>query len=291
MRKSRNNFLPPQRSNQIKHSRDRSSPKSSVYKQTPQNPFQRKDPQSTGKATPLSIMTPMNQSNFLGANAQDSDSIKDDMNIYSESEVQDDLSDEDHVKDLQFEFEGKENMCKVVYHSDKYLRIGDPKRVMIGNKFDGGEEDVYTGMLNPRQQRHGFGVMFYGNGDIYRGDWVNDNKSGKGQYLFSNGNHVEGTFKDNSLNGVTIVRFRDGVELCAYFTNNQIASEEIEVNFDKKQQPVFKYEGKEPEEDGEGGWKAEGALLFKNDDVFKGTILNGTIQGQGRLDYANGDCK
>ena len=283
MRNSRQNFVATQRPHEV-GSKKPVDPDPSSY--NPQNPFLG---QSPGKRTPVSVMTPMNQSNFLKGNQEDSKDF--DQELYSESEVQDDLSDEDHVKDLQFDFEGKKNMCKVVYHSDKYLKIGDPKRIIAGNKFDGGEEDVYTGMLNPRQQRHGFGVMFYGNGDIYRGDWVNDNKSGKGQYLFGNGNHVEGTFKENSLNGVTIVRFADGVELCAYFTNNQIASEEIEVNFDKQQQPVFKYEGKEPEEDGQGGWKAEGALLFKNDDVFKGTIFNGKIEGQGRLDYANGDCR
>ena len=195
--------------------------------------YKRQEHKSNGKTTPLSILTPINQSNFLNKE-NDISSRERNHDIYSESETQDEMNDEDHVKDLQFDFEGKENICKVVYHSDKYLKIGDPKRILDGNKFDGGEEDVYTGMLNPRQQRHGFGVMFYGNGDIYRGEWINDNKSGKGQYLFSNGNHVEGTFKDNSLNGVTIVRFSDGVELCAYFMNNQIASEEIEVNFDKK---------------------------------------------------------
>lgn len=230
----------------------------------------------------------MNESNFM---RPDDDSEKEAHNIYSESEAADDLSDEDHVKDLQFGFEGKEHLCKVVYHSDKYLRIGDPKRKLAGNKFDGSEEDVYIGALNQRQQRHGWGVLFYGNGDIYRGEWANDAKTGKGQYLFGNGNQIEGTFKENQLNGVTVVRFKDGAELCAYFTNNQIASEEIEVNFSRLSQPVFKYEGKEPEEDGEGGWKARGSLLFKNDDVFRGYIVNGIIEGEGRLDYANGDCK
>jgi hypothetical protein len=249
------------------------------------------DTSITGKQTPLNIMTPMNQSNFIQTTKVDhDDDDKDIHNIYSESETQEELSDEDHVKDLQYGFEGKENMCKVVYHSDKYLRIGDPNQKVNGNKFDGNEEDVYIGALNQRQQRHGWGVLFYGNGDIYRGEWANDAKSGKGQYLFFNGNQVEGSFKDNSLNGVTIVRFKDGVELCAYFTNNQIASEEIEVNFNKLNQPVFKYEGKEPEEDGKGGWKTEGSLLFKNDDVFRGGIVNGIIEGEGRIDYANGDC-
>lgn len=286
-------MIPPKRTSKQKSIPRRAPSKSPNNKLLQENPFKRQEFPSNGKSTPLNIMTPANQSHLYGGDRPEpySNDSKDDDRIYSDSEIQDEMSDEDHVKDLQFGFEGKEDICKVVYHSDKYLRIGDPKQVLDGNKFDGGEEDVYTGTLNQRQQRHGWGVMYYGNGDIYRGDWVNDCKTGKGQYIFSNRNQIDGNFKDNALNGVTVVKFVNGVELCAFFTNNQIASEEIEINYSKLNQPIFKYEGKEPEKDGEGGWKAEGSLLFKNNDTFKGTIYNGMIEGQGRIDYVNGDCR
>lgn len=212
---------------------------------------------------------------------------KSDTEIYSEES---DIDDIDHIKSLEYGFESKEDMCKVIYHSNKELKIGDPNDKIVGNRFDGSENDIYVGSINNRQQRHGNGVLFYSNGDIYKGDWINDQKSGHGEYLFFNGNKIDGNFEENLMNGISVVTFNNGVELCANFKNNQIASEAIEINFDNLNQPLFKFEGKEPFKDEDGNWVVEGAVLFKNDDVFTGKLINGKIQGQGRIDYLNGDC-
>ena len=41
-------------------------------------------------------------------------------------------------------------------------------------------------------KRNGYGVMFYPDGCIYKGEWKNDKINGKGIYKWSNGNTYDG---------------------------------------------------------------------------------------------------
>ena len=40
--------------------------------------------------------------------------------------------------------------------------------------------------------KNGKGILKFNNGDIYDGDWRDDEKNGKGIYQFSNGDSYEG---------------------------------------------------------------------------------------------------
>ena len=67
--------------------------------------------------------------------------------LYSESETQTEQEDLDHMKSIEYGFEGNDELCKIIYHSDLYLKIGNPKQKIEGNRFDGGEEDIWTPTL------------------------------------------------------------------------------------------------------------------------------------------------
>lgn len=63
------------------------------------------------------------------------------------------------------------------------------------NKKDTGEHeyifappaDTYIGQRNIWKKRHGKGIYYYPNGDIYDGQWKNNKKHGFGQYTYHNG--------------------------------------------------------------------------------------------------------
>jgi len=43
----------------------------------------------------------------------------------------------------------------------------------------------------------GFGKMFYKNGDIYEGQWLNDKRHGKGSFIFEDGTSYVGEWRDD----------------------------------------------------------------------------------------------
>ena len=60
--------------------------------------------------------------------------------------------------------------------------------------------DTYHGERNIKHERHGKGVYFYPNGDVYDGDWHKNMKHGYGQYVFQSGKTLVGYFeKDNYI--------------------------------------------------------------------------------------------
>ena len=43
----------------------------------------------------------------------------------------------------------------------------------------------------------GHGIMTYSNGDIYNGDWENNNRHGKGKIIYQDGDIYEGEFEND----------------------------------------------------------------------------------------------
>lgn len=44
---------------------------------------------------------------------------------------------------------------------------------------------------------HGFGTYDYGDGNIYKGNFLKDKKHGKGKYKYKNGVIFKGNFENN----------------------------------------------------------------------------------------------
>lgn len=49
------------------------------------------------------------------------------------------------------------------------------------------QPNEYKGKRNWKNQRHGYGTYFYDNGDVYEGEWAEDEKHGSGTYNFASG--------------------------------------------------------------------------------------------------------
>ena len=70
--------------------------------------------------------------------------------------------------------------------------------------------DVYEGDYKDNN-RHGRGVCRYANGDVYEGDYKDDKRHGRGVYRSADGAVYEGDWKDNKMHGRGVYRFADGV--------------------------------------------------------------------------------
>ena len=64
-----------------------------------------------------------------------------------------------------------------------------PSRI---KRYPGGAE--YRGETNSDDDRHGRGVHKFSNGDLYDGEWENDEMCGRGIFTYADGKVVEGTF-------------------------------------------------------------------------------------------------
>ena len=57
---------------------------------------------------------------------------------------------------------------------------------------------------------NGNGLIQFQNGDIYEGNFVENERYGEGVYQFANGNVYEGEFVDNRFHGLGRFSFNDG---------------------------------------------------------------------------------
>ncbi len=64
-------------------------------------------------------------------------------------------------------------------------------------------------------KKHGKGTYIWGPaskwaGDIYKGDYVDGNRTGQGIYNYANGNVYEGQFKENKMHGKGKMKYANG---------------------------------------------------------------------------------
>ena len=52
--------------------------------------------------------------------------------------------------------------------------------------------------------------MYYGNGDVYNGEWKNSKKNGKGIIVYKSGNKYDGYWEEGKKSGKGIYYFKNG---------------------------------------------------------------------------------
>ena len=68
--------------------------------------------------------------------------------------------------------------------------------------------------------KNGKGVFTWASGNIYKGDYVSDERHGNGQMLWTDGSMYEGEWKRGIQHGVGRIVFPDGTFKEGYFENN-----------------------------------------------------------------------
>ena len=114
---------------------------------------------------------------------------------------------------------------------------------------------IYKGdFLN--SQRHGKGKD-YRNNSKYEGDFIKDKKCGKGKIIFDSGDTYEGEFRDNKFNGYGhYIWFKNGHEYKGNYFN--------------------------------GKFHGEGFYKWGKNEYYNGEYVNGIKEGEGEISYADG---
>jgi len=103
---------------------------------------------------------------------------------------------------------------------------------------------------------HGKGVLYFSNGNVYNGDWVDHYRDGEGTLSYTDGGEYTGQFKSSQFNGKGIFKYPNG----------------------------DRYNGNWADNKAEG----EGTYKFKDGDRYEGTFKKGKFHGDGTMFYKDG---
>ena len=104
--------------------------------------------------------------------------------------------------------------------------------------------------------KNGFGIIiFFNSGDKYEGNFIDDEITGYGKYIWKNKCIYEGDFFEGKLHGRGIYKWPNGMEYVGEYYNNV--------------------------KEGKGRFK------WKNGLIFNGNFLEGKPDGKGQLIYKN----
>lgn len=81
-------------------------------------------------------------------------------------------------------------------------------------------KDLYVGQFI-KGNKSGKGVLTWANGERYEGDFVDDKRTGKGVYTWANGERYEGDFVDDEFNGRGRFTYANGNFREGYWGNDQ----------------------------------------------------------------------
>lgn len=164
-----------------------------------------------------------------------------------------------------------------------------------------GEKQYYKGCFNNQGQCHGQGLwinnsnIYFGNfkedefsgqglflnsnGDYYFGEWENGKCNGKGELVFNGIKVYEGEYRDGKRVGKGVESFPDGTRYEGEFAGG-VKSGYGEYKFTNGN--LYKGNFKNSKYDGEG------EFTWKNGQKYNGKFNNGKMNGQGTFFWRNG---
>lgn len=141
--------------------------------------------------------------------------------------------------------------------------------------------DLYIGPVTRNLQKDGKGLYYYSDiGDIYYGDFEQDEKTGVCAFLFKDGGSYSGSIIDGKKEGEGILKWVDGCEYSGGFVNNM-----------KNGRGIYRFENGEVYD---GDWvddvrHGQGKFTFATGDVYEGEFENDIFKGQGKYTWASGE--
>ena len=146
-------------------------------------------------------------------------------------------------------------------------------RFESGNYYKGEEKDGI---------RHGKGILYYKNGNIfYEGDWVDDSPEGNGKLIEENGNYYIGQFKKGLRHGKGKMYNKNG-EL----TYEGDYVNDIEEGYGKKIIPSGSYYIGQFKQ---GKRNGKGAMYKKNGELtYEGEFVDNAAEGHGKIIHDDG---
>jgi len=84
------------------------------------------------------------------------------------------------------------------------------------------DKSFYKGHCGDTFLQHGTGVMKYSDGSIYKGSWINGQKSGHGFYYSSNGDYYNGSWINGKKHGIGCYYSKVGAQAVEFVWENDI---------------------------------------------------------------------
>lgn len=98
----------------------------------------------------------------------------------------------------------------------------------------GKKKKYYIGEYNKEGSRHGYGLYTSKNGNMYLGEWYDDNREGLGIVKIENGDIFEGQFANNLKCGMGVYHYNDGECDLSFYTNDVRVGDSIRFTADRK---------------------------------------------------------
>ncbi len=148
------------------------------------------------------------------------------------------------------------NNCRLIFTNDNMYKEYNGK--------------IEHGIIN------GFGVMEFTNGNLYTGNWINDDENGMGNLKYYNGDEYTGNWVDGLKCGEGTMKYANGDE----YIGNWVESYQ-------NGQGTMKYANGD---EYIGNWiegipNGIGTMKYKNGDIYFGAWINGLQNGFGTLMY------
>lgn len=142
------------------------------------------------------------------------------------------------------------------------------------------DNSKFIGNIIGNDAREGVGIYYYGNNDIYCGEWVRSAFHGKGTYLFSTGERFQGEFMASKKHGKGIYYYVNGNVFDGFWSNDKKHGKGLFLYYNSGE----RYEG-----DFVNGERfGEGCFVWKNGDRYIGSWENSKKSGHGTIYYYNG---
>jgi hypothetical protein len=151
------------------------------------------------------------------------------------------------------------------------------------------DDEVYQGdtkqCLDGEVKRHGKGVARWGylQKESYTGEWLYDERHGKGERKWKDGDVYNGIWSHDKMEGKGSYRWPDGSKYNGEFKNGKRDGQGVQLWPLAGRGGVMEYDG-QWELDKRSGF---GKLSYPDGRVFEGEWAQGRIAGRGKLLYAN----
>lgn len=176
------------------------------------------------------------------------------------------------------------------------LQFGDQNEL----RFD---EGLYIGTLDVDGGMTGYGKAIWTSGDVYIGEWLNDQMHGRGCYVWADGDAYEGEYRHGMISGVGTMKDASGVYVGDWLNDLRHGFGKMKY----KSGTVYEGQWKEGQRHGQGilidvphhtTYEGEFKKDLKNGrgvetnadgDVYSGAFCDGYPHGKGCYIWANGE--
>ncbi len=178
--------------------------------------------------------------------------------------------------DLNFMNSIQKAYCEEIFNKIDDCSVQKTYKQVLYDKI---KISLYEGYTSLDLIKNGYGVYYLQSGEIYEGNWINNEFVGYGRFFDSKGNVFEGLFDNFKLNTFGSVK-GNGVEFYGQFVDNLKQGKGKEIT------SVHEYEGDFYMDEKHG----TGKIYYKESkETYEGEFFHNNITGRGTYKWANND--